>query len=173
MTNTIEISNPQAENVVVEMTVLDVTEGAGAIVEVATLDTGVIETVNLDALTVDVVELATEVIEVLPEVEVAVDISEFGTPGPAGSPGPPGSIGPIGSVGPSGPPGPPGGTGATVYTQSTPATVWTVSHAYPYWPDVDVYDNSGAKMLADVVHTNSTTVTITFGFAMTGLVRLL
>lgn len=55
-----------------------------------------------------------------------------------------------------------------VFSQSTPASTWTITHGLPYSPGVAVYDNAGGELFADPHFPNATTVLITFAFPMTG-----
>lgn len=55
-----------------------------------------------------------------------------------------------------------------VYTQMTPSAVWTINYDYAVSPDVDVYDNNGDVVMADVNYPDDSTVTITFAHPETG-----
>lgn len=91
-----------------------------------------------------------------------------------------------------GPPGAPGGGGAvdsvngrtgTVvltaadvgaapapvqFTQAVASASWTIAHGLPYSPDVDVFDNAGAQIIANSSYPSPTQVRVDFAFPMTG-----
>jgi len=66
-----------------------------------------------------------------------------------------------------------GGTGAGpgntfIFTQTTPATTWTVTHSLNAFPSVTVVDSGGSEIIPTLVYTDSNTVTLTFGSATSG-----
>jgi hypothetical protein len=65
-----------------------------------------------------------------------------------------------------------GGASSYVHTQSTAATVWTVTHALGYYPSVRIQDPSFNDLEADVRYTNANVLTITFSTALTGVAYL-
>jgi len=71
-----------------------------------------------------------------------------------------------GDPGPEGPPGP--GALAVVFTQSSPAAVWTVAHNLGSYPSVTVVDTGGTVVDPDVHYNDQNTLTIVFGSATTG-----
>jgi hypothetical protein len=74
----------------------------------------------------------------------------------------------------SAPIAPPTVTGATdmTFTQSTPAYVWTITHALGRNPSVTTYDTNGAEMYGDVAFPSVGTVIITFSPAVAGTAYL-
>lgn len=54
------------------------------------------------------------------------------------------------------------------FTQTTPATVWTVSHYLQFFPSVMVVTSAGDEVLGDIHHVDNTTLTVTFGAAFAG-----
>ena len=66
-------------------------------------------------------------------------------------------------------PGPAGPSGASyVHTQSSAASVWTVTHDMGSFPGVTVVNDTGDEVLADVTYIDNTTVRVTLIQAMTG-----
>jgi hypothetical protein len=63
------------------------------------------------------------------------------------------------------------GTGDKAYThtQSTPATVWSISHNLGKNPNITSFDNSGVENIGEVVHLNTNSAMITFAFAFAGV----
>lgn len=55
-----------------------------------------------------------------------------------------------------------------VHTQMTPSSTWTINYDYGVTPEVDVYDNNGDVVMADVNYPDNTTVTVSFAFPETG-----
>lgn len=55
-----------------------------------------------------------------------------------------------------------------VYTQSTPAAEWTVTHNMNKYPDVTVVNNNLEECIADVKYINTNTVKISFTSAFAG-----
>ena len=49
-----------------------------------------------------------------------------------------------------------------VYTQSTPESVWEVTHSLNKKPSVTVVDSAGTQVLGDVQHIDNDNLTITF-----------
>lgn len=129
--------------------------------------------------TVDVTleQLAAElVIEDVAVQELVVELE--GPPGQRGTDGQRGVDGQAGVAGAAGPIGPTGtvvlsGGNALVFTQSTPASIWVKQHPFPYRPDVTTYDNGGDEIIGDVHHPFLGVVQVSFGFEMTGTIRLL
>ena len=52
------------------------------------------------------------------------------------------------------------------------STVWTVDHALPHRPSVEVLDAAGRELLAQVEHPTSTRVTVTHNSPTSGSLRL-
>ena len=83
------------------------------------------------------------------------------------------AVGPVGPTGPTGPQGPagPGATPANLglrYVQSTAATVWTITHALVFWPNVAVVDSTGREIIPEIAYLSSTQVQLTFSAAVGG-----
>lgn len=102
-----------------------------------------------------------------------------------------GSAGAAGAAGPAGPQGPPGDvsmaqlnalaarvstTEAAIVARPTPVTFsqasasssWSFTHAFPYRPDVELYDSSGREIGAVVSFPTLTTVSVQFAAPETG-----
>lgn len=82
----------------------------------------------------------------------------------AGPMGPGGPEGPTGPTGPTGPQGP-AGTGAVSYrhVQSTPASVWTITHNLGYRPGgIFVEDTAHNQVNGRVQHVDANSLTISF-----------
>lgn len=77
-----------------------------------------------------------------------------------------------GPEGPQGPVGPAGGE-AFVFTQSTPATVWTIDHNLGFFPNVYVLDTAGDECEGNVDNVSVNRVLITFSAAFAGQARLI
>jgi len=61
---------------------------------------------------------------------------------------------------------------AFVYTQSTPATTWTINHNLGYVPSVEVFDSGSQEVDADVSHPSVNTAVIVFSVPLAGFARL-
>jgi len=61
--------------------------------------------------------------------------------------------------------------GVLVFTQTNPASIWTVVHNFGYYPSVTVLVG-GEEVDADVAYPDDNTVTITFGTPQVGEARL-
>ncbi len=61
-----------------------------------------------------------------------------------------------------------GGDLSYVHTQSTPASVWNVTHSLIKKPAVTIIDDDGFEIEADIEHLSDNAVTITFSEAITG-----
>lgn len=97
-----------------------------------------------------------------------VEILILGSQGPPGDPGAPGAPGQIGPQGPAGP------AEGFVYTQMTPEQVWIIEHPLVSdRPSVDVFNNDGESVWADVTYPSGNTVRVEHGFATTGIVRMI
>jgi hypothetical protein len=58
------------------------------------------------------------------------------------------------------------------HTQNTPLTTWTVNHNLNFYPNVTVFNSAGNQVEGNVVHTNATTLTITFSTTVSGKAHL-
>lgn len=58
------------------------------------------------------------------------------------------------------------------HTQTTPATMWTITHGLGYRPIVMAWDNAGAELDGTVAHVTVNQVTITFLTVQSGFARL-
>lgn len=65
------------------------------------------------------------------------------------------------------------GVTAITMQQAVAAAQWNFIHSFPYRPDVEVFDQNGESVEPDVSFPTASTVRITFGFPMTGSIRLL
>lgn len=73
--------------------------------------------------------------------------------------------------GPAGPPGPAGAAQAFVYTQSSPASTWTVNHNLGAKPTVTVFTVGGVELEANVVHLSVNQLQVLLAAPMAGSVR--
>lgn len=66
-----------------------------------------------------------------------------------------------------------GGTGSSEFefTQSTPASTWTVNHNLGFRPDVSITSTGGLTVTAEVNHVNSMQLLIIFDIPFSGYVR--
>jgi hypothetical protein len=70
-------------------------------------------------------------------------------------------------------PGSAGGTATYEHTQSSSNSVWLVNHNLgTQFPDVDVFDEEGSEIFPQIDYASTTSLTITFPTARTGLVRV-
>jgi hypothetical protein len=74
--------------------------------------------------------------------------------------------GPQGIQGPQGVPG--ADTGYYAYTQTSPATVWTITHNLGINPSVTAVDSSGNVIEGTLLYLSTNTLEITFGIATSG-----
>lgn len=72
------------------------------------------------------------------------------------------------TVGPQGP----AGSGAFVYTQSTPATTWTINHNMGFKPAVELLDSGSQEIDGDVTHVSVNQTVVTLTPATAGVARL-
>lgn len=146
-------------------------------------------TVITSPVTVSVVGDAPVAVDVAGSTEV-IDVG-YTIPGSAlvGPAGPAGPAGPEGPSGPGGPAGPVdsvnGQTGAVDLTAASfglavpvvvpvmmPSAIWTITHGFPYNPNVLTYDSDGNVIDGDVAYPDGTTVTVTWAGAEIGSVEL-
>ena len=66
----------------------------------------------------------------------------------------------------------PAGADVFVYTQSVPATVWTINHNLGSYPNVYVLDTAGDECEGDVDNPTVNQTVITFSAAFAGTARL-
>jgi hypothetical protein len=131
MTDVVEIYDPLAEDLTVEISVLDTTEWPNVITEITDLDTGLTEIVEEGNVEVDVTDLITQTVEVEAPDAVEVDISAFGEKGEKGD------TGPQGPAGPQGPTGAPGPSDNVAYHESwirLDVNEMTINHNLHYQP---------------------------------------
>lgn len=86
------------------------------------------------------------------------------------------------SVGPQGPAGPAGTAGATgaqgasggffTFTQASPASTWIITHNLGYRPNISVVDSAGSQVEGETVWTSTSSLTITFSGAFSGVAYL-
>ena len=67
----------------------------------------------------------------------------------------------------AGPAGPPGAA-ATTFTQTTPATVWTVSHNLGHYPIVRLKTLGTQEIEGEITHLSVNQFTVTFNTAQAG-----
>ncbi len=127
---------------------VEITQGGGANVSIAQVDTGT---------TITLQEVITT-----PTITVAV---------PGSITGPQGPIGPQGVQGPVGPRGPQGEAGYT-YSQEAPQATWTVNHDLDRFPSVSVVDSTGQMVEGDVFYSSANQVILTFAGAFSGTAYL-
>ena len=58
------------------------------------------------------------------------------------------------------------------HIQNTPAATWTIVHNLNFYPNVTIYNTADDQVEGSVVHTNSTTLVITFSSALAGKAHL-
>lgn len=97
-----------------------------------------------------VTETAANVVEV--SVPTAPAIVEIITEGPQGKSGEPGT--------------------SFTFTQSTPATIWTINHNLGFKPSVELLNTGSKEIEGDVLHTSSNQVVVYFTGPIAGLARL-
>ena len=61
---------------------------------------------------------------------------------------------------------------AYVWTQSTPASTWTIAHNLGHVPSVEVFDSGSQEIEADVSHPSVNVTTILFSLPIAGFARL-
>jgi hypothetical protein len=78
-----------------------------------------------------------------------------------------------GLPGPPGPEGPPGTASSTyAHSQASAASVWTITHALGYRPNVTVADSAGTVLYADVIYVDDVTIEITHSWPTAGYAYL-
>ncbi len=66
-----------------------------------------------------------------------------------------------------------GGSGDYLnFSQSTPATVWTISHNFGKKPNISTYTSGGLEMWGEVLHTSANVVQVSFDSAVSGFAIL-
>lgn len=70
-----------------------------------------------------------------------------------------------------GPQGPPG-AGAYVFTQSSPASTWTINHNMGFRPSVELLDSGSQEIDGEVAHPSINQTIITLNPATAGVARL-
>lgn len=58
------------------------------------------------------------------------------------------------------------------YTQSTPASVWTINHNLGFKPSVELFDTGSQEIDGEVIHTSVNQAVVTFTKAIAGFSRL-
>lgn len=71
-----------------------------------------------------------------------------------------------------GPQGPTGGA-AFVYTQTVPATTWTINHNLGYRPSVELIDSGSQEIDGEVAHPSVNQTVVTLNPASAGAARLI
>jgi hypothetical protein len=102
-----------------------------------------------------------------PQIAIVVE-------GPQGPPSnEPGPAGPPGQTGPVGPKGDSSVSRTIPYNVAIPSDEWHLVHdlGNPH-PDVNVFDNNGEAIFADVTYPSPTEVVVKFAYEMTGMVQL-
>lgn len=62
--------------------------------------------------------------------------------------------------------------GAFVFTQSTPAAIWTINHNLGFIPSVELFNSGSQEIDGDVVHTSANQTVVNFTGAVAGFARL-
>lgn len=106
-------------------------------------------------------------------IDVLQQIGPQGSVGLTGLTGLTGSIGPVGTTGLTGPAGSVGTVVAVFFSQQTASSVWIFAHPFLYKPDVELYDNAGNPIQADVTFPNATTVRVDWASPTTGSARVI
>jgi hypothetical protein len=112
---------------------------------------------------------------IVQEANNEVKISASGPQGTQGPTGPTGATGPTGPTGPAGP-----GTttaeivAATSYThiQIAASTTWTINHDLGFYPNVTVFDSADTMVEGSILHSDNTSLTLTFSAAISGKAHL-
>ncbi len=65
-----------------------------------------------------------------------------------------------------------GGDKNYTFTQSTPASVWTINHKLDKFPSVTVMDSAGTKVFGDVEYIDENTCIVRFNYAFSGKATL-
>jgi len=71
-----------------------------------------------------------------------------------------------------GPQGPAGTTVAYVFTQTTPATIWTINHNLGVRPSVELLDSGSQEIEGEVSHPSLNQTIVTLSLPIAGLARL-
>jgi hypothetical protein len=128
----------------------------------------------------------------VPQTVVISGRGEQGPIGPVGPEGDQGDAGPDGDDGPQGPVGPQGVQGlqgaqgvqgptgpsapvtpkAFTFTQSTPSSVWNITHNLGFRPAVTIVDSAGTIWEGDVTYPDVSHVTLNFAYAFSGTAYL-
>jgi hypothetical protein len=58
------------------------------------------------------------------------------------------------------------------HIQNASLTTWTINHNLNFYPNVTVFNSAGDQVEGDVVHTDATSLTVTFSSAMSGKAHL-
>ena len=66
----------------------------------------------------------------------------------------------------------PAGSGGYVFTQSSPATTWTINHNLGFRPTVELLDAGSQEIDGDVAHPSINQTIVTLNPATAGLARL-
>lgn len=124
---------------------------------------------------VEILQGNSSILSLAAAVPLTIDVlQQIGPVGPVSIvPGPQGTVGPIGPTGLTGPPGSVGAISTLYFSQQTSSASWTFTHGLVYKPDVEIYDNAGNPIIADVSFPSLTTVQIDWAFPTTGSVRLI
>jgi len=78
-----------------------------------------------------------------------------------------------GPQGPPGPPGPPGvGGGSYLHEQTVASTSWLINHDLGFRPNVDVFDETGRRIRAAVIHHTDNQTELQFLSVRTGEAHL-
>jgi hypothetical protein len=90
-------------------------------------------------------------------------LNALGAVATTGVQGPTGAAGANGATGPAGP-----GASTYTYTQSSPATVWTINHGLGRFPSVSVVDSTDREVEGDILYVDSNHITLTFTAGFSG-----
>lgn len=77
----------------------------------------------------------------------------------------------VGTQGPAGPQGPAGAAEAYIHTQASASAEWIVNHNFGERPIVEVVDDGGNVVIADVIHISVNQLRVYFSQPQTGAVR--
>lgn len=91
------------------------------------------------------------------------EVDVFGRQGP---------VGPEGPQGPQGPPGPAGEDANFVFTQSTPASQWDITHDLGKTPAVMVVDSAGTVVQGRILVLSSSEIRLEFSAPFSGTAYL-
>jgi hypothetical protein len=80
-----------------------------------------------------------------------------------------GPAGPAGIQGPVGPAGPAGSDLHYTHEQMVPSSTWTINHNLGKFASIQVFDSGGAEVEGSITQVSTTSITVTFSAAFSGV----